>query len=148
MSGEVFYGRSVRQSEGSWTAKGIVGQRSADGRKFLLLFRTTLSTLLSYVKMKNEYLNGFWRSSVCYCCCEVYFQCIKKSIFNGNLESWRNQGKFNLRISLLREDIKKERKDTSKQEREKEKTKVSKKERKKERQKSKLDRERERERLH
>ena len=31
MSREVFYGRSVRRSEGSWTA---------EGRKFLLLFRT------------------------------------------------------------------------------------------------------------
>ena len=29
----------VRRSEGSQTAKGIVGQRTVDGRKFLLLFR-------------------------------------------------------------------------------------------------------------
>ena len=40
MSGEVFYGRSVRRSEGSRTAKGIVGRRTADRLKFLLLFRT------------------------------------------------------------------------------------------------------------
>ena len=40
MSREVFYGRSVRRSEGSRTAKGIVRRRTADGRKFLLLFRT------------------------------------------------------------------------------------------------------------
>ena len=36
MSGEVFYGRSV----GSRTAEGRVGRRTADGRKFLLIFRT------------------------------------------------------------------------------------------------------------
>ena len=35
MSGVVFYGQTVRQSEGSRTAKDI-----ADGWKFLLLFRT------------------------------------------------------------------------------------------------------------
>ena len=28
MSGEVFYGRTVRRSEGSQTAKGIVGRRT------------------------------------------------------------------------------------------------------------------------
>ena len=42
MSGEVFYGRLVGRSEGSRTAKGIVGRRMADGLKFLLLFRTAL----------------------------------------------------------------------------------------------------------
>ena len=40
MSREVFYGRSIRPSKGSRMAKGIVGWRTADGRKFLLLFRT------------------------------------------------------------------------------------------------------------
>ena len=40
MSGEVFYGRTVHKSEGSRTAKSIVGRRMADGQKFLLLFRT------------------------------------------------------------------------------------------------------------
>ena len=43
MSGEVFYGWSVRRSEGSQTAKGIVGRRRGDGRMFLLLFRTALN---------------------------------------------------------------------------------------------------------
>ena len=43
MSGEVFYGRSVRWLEGSRTAKGIVGRRTADGWKLLLLLRTALS---------------------------------------------------------------------------------------------------------
>ena len=41
MSGEVFYGRSVHWSEWNRTAEGIVGRRRVDGRKFLLLFRTT-----------------------------------------------------------------------------------------------------------
>ena len=36
MSGEVFYGRTVRQSEGSQTAKGIVGRR-ADGSFYFFL---------------------------------------------------------------------------------------------------------------
>ena len=31
MSREVFNGRTVRQSEGSWTAKGLVERRMADG---------------------------------------------------------------------------------------------------------------------
>ena len=50
MSGEVFYGRTVRQLEGSRTAKGIVGRRTADERKFLLLFRTALNKSLPYTK--------------------------------------------------------------------------------------------------
>ena len=44
MSGEVFYGRTVRRSEGSRMAKGIVGRQTADGRKFLLLFKTARIT--------------------------------------------------------------------------------------------------------
>ena len=41
-SGEVFYGRS----EGGQNAKGGVGRRTAEGRKFLLLFRSARFTLL------------------------------------------------------------------------------------------------------
>ena len=40
MPREVFYDRSVCRSEGSRKAKGIFGRQTADGRKFLLLFRT------------------------------------------------------------------------------------------------------------
>ena len=40
MSGEVSYGRSVCRSEGSRTVEGIVRWRTADGRKFWLLFKT------------------------------------------------------------------------------------------------------------
>ena len=36
MSGEVFYGRSVRRSEGSRTAKGIVGRRTDESFYFFL----------------------------------------------------------------------------------------------------------------
>ena len=42
MSGEVFYGRIVRWSEGSRAAKGIVGRRTEDSWKFLLFFSNTL----------------------------------------------------------------------------------------------------------
>ena len=45
MSGEVFYGRSVCQLEGSRTAEGIVGRQTADGGKFLPLFRTALKCI-------------------------------------------------------------------------------------------------------
>ena len=41
MSGEVFYGQRVRRSEGSRTAKGIVGRQMADSWKFLLCFSIT-----------------------------------------------------------------------------------------------------------
>ena len=53
MPEEVFYGWSVRRSEGSRTAKGIVGQRTADGRKFLLLFRTAHRLMEARLKTTN-----------------------------------------------------------------------------------------------
>ena len=59
MSGEVFYGLSVCRSEGHQTAEGIVGQRTADRRKFLPLFRTALNFYQSInskrcVSIKND----------------------------------------------------------------------------------------------
>ena len=62
-SGEVFYGQLVYRSEGGWTAEGGVGRRKADGRKFLLLFRT--AQLASLLQLKIEInkiasLPDFW----------------------------------------------------------------------------------------
>ena len=57
MSGEVFYGRTVRRSEGSWMAKGIVGWRTADIWKFLLFFRNTQLAMLFSFKIGSNKLN-------------------------------------------------------------------------------------------
>ena len=45
MSGEVFYGRSVRRSEGSRAAKGIVG-RLTDGSFYFFLEPPQMNQLL------------------------------------------------------------------------------------------------------
>ena len=62
MSREVVYGWSVRRSEGSRTAKGIVGRRTVDGRKFLLLFRTALKILDNNI---FQYLICHYCGTVC-----------------------------------------------------------------------------------
>ena len=56
MSGEVFYGCTVRRLEGSRTVKGIVGRRTADGWKFLLLFRTALKKLGICLTLQKSFL--------------------------------------------------------------------------------------------
>ena len=54
MSGEVFYGRSVCQSEGSRTAEGIVGRWTADGLKFLLRARKLITVLDLWIVVKEK----------------------------------------------------------------------------------------------
>ena len=64
MSREVFYGRTVCRSEGSRTAKGIVGRRTAVGRKFLLLFRTAPYFVL-FRQVFNRYRSFlYWSSKI------------------------------------------------------------------------------------
>ena len=63
MSGEVFYGWTVRRSKGGRTAKGIVGRRMADSWMFLLFF--SITPLLAYVFLLFP-LNSLYFPVTCY----------------------------------------------------------------------------------
>ena len=81
MSGEVFYGPTVRRLEGSRTAKGIVGRRTADSWKFLLFFSNTLKVKL-YLRLigenSKEFAHAFKTATINIFSSRLHFQKHKK----------------------------------------------------------------------
>ena len=109
MSREVFYGRSVRRSEGSRTAKGIVGRRMADGRKFLLLFRTT-----HFFKPQKIIIKAIFKSQNTYIRClpkvkNIYIKALKMMLKSGLnrvfWQFWKSSPKISQIFRLPKQNI-------------------------------------------